>query len=114
MKTLAVDGNNDLYIGPSGALASASDLQAVLQVVQQAAQTQLGEMIYAVDQGIPNFTAVWGGAANLAQFEAYLRRAILAVDHVVGISDLTISVAANKLSYAITIQTDFGPGALNG
>lgn len=114
MRVIAVDSNNDLYIGPDGSLALATALQAVMQAAQQAAQTQLGELIYATDQGVPNFSAVWNGAANVSQFEAFLRRTLLAVDHVTGISDLTITVADNRLSYAVTIETDYGPGALNG
>ena len=114
MRVIAADSNNDLYIGPDGSLAMATELEAVMQAAQQAAQTQLGEMIYAVDQGVPNFASVWNGAANISQFEAYLRRTLLAVDHVTGISDLTITVAGNKLSYTATIETDYGPGVLNG
>lgn len=114
MRVIAVDSNNDLYIGPDGSLALATALQAVLQAAQQAAQTQLGEMMYATDQGVPNFGTVWNGAANLSQFEAFLRRTLLAVDHVTGVQDLTIAVADNRISYAVTIETDYGPGALNG
>lgn len=114
MRTLAVDAKNDLYIGRDGALAVATDLEAVMQAAQQAAQTQLGEMQYAIDEGIPNFSAVWGGAANIAQFEAYLRRTLLAVEGVRRIVALTTSTAENRLSYAVTLETDFGQGAING
>lgn len=114
MRVIAADSNNDLYIGPDGSLAMATGIEAVMQAAQQAAQTQLGEMMYAVDEGLPNFASVWNGAANIAQFEAYLRRTLLAVDHVTGIADLTISVEGNKLSYTATIETDYGRGVLNG
>lgn len=113
-RTFAADANNDIYLGPDGSLALVSDLQATLQAAQQAAQTQLGEMEYAVDQGLPNFEVVWNGAPNLAQFEAYLRRTLLAVAHVVAIQDLTISRDDNRLSYTATIETDYGTGAING
>lgn len=113
-KTLAVDTNNDIYLGADGALALASDLQATLQAAQQAAQTQLGEMEYAVDQGLPNFAVVWNGTPNRAQFEAALRRALLSVAGVKGISELTISTADNALRYTATINTIYGAGAING
>ena len=112
--TIAVDANNDLYIGPSGSLALVSGLSAVTQAAQQAAQTQLAEMIYAVDQGLPNFEAVWNGAPNIAQFEAYLRRAITGVAGVSGLQGLTTAISGNRLSYQVTIQTIYGPGVLNG
>lgn len=111
---LAVTAKNDIFIGPDGSLATSVDLQAVLEAAQQAAQTQLGEMIYAVDGGIPNFAAVWNGAANVAQFEAALRRTLLAVENVTGVLDLTTDVRANALSYTATIQTIYGPGVING
>lgn len=113
-RTLAVDSNNDLYLGTDGALALVSDLQATLQAAQQAAQTMLGEMEYALDQGLPNFAVVWNGSPNVAQFDAYLRRALLAVAHVVGVRDLTITRGPNALSYEATIITDYGSGVLNG
>ena len=113
-RTFAVDEKNDIYLGTDGALAIAGSLQATLQAAQQAAQTQRGEMEYALDQGLPNFAVLWNGSPNLSQFEAALRRAILAVAHVVGIQDLTITVSGSKLSYQATIITDYGPGVLNG
>lgn len=113
-RTLAVDANNDIYLGATGSLAIAEDLQAVMQAAQQAAQTMLGEMEYAVDQGLPNFAVVWNGAPNVSQFDAALRRALLSTPHVTGVKDLTIARAGNALNYSATIITDYGPGVLNG
>jgi len=112
--TLSVDSKNDIYIGANGSLSLSSAIQATLQAAQQAAQTQLGEMIYATDQGIPNFAVVWNGAPNLAQFEAYLRRAILAVEGVTGIESLDVAQGAGVLTYRATIVTIYGTGAING
>lgn len=111
---LAVDGSNDLYVGVDGSLATATQLRAVMQAAQQAAQTQFGEMIYAVDQGIPSFDVVWNGAPNLAQFDAFLRRTLLAVPDVVGVESIDIARANGVVSYVARIQTSFGPGVLNG
>lgn len=113
-RVLAVDANNDLYIGPDGAMVTADGLTAVMQAAQQAAQTMLGEMIYAVDEGLPNFDVIWNGSPNVAQFEAALRRALLAVDNVTGMPSISTAIAAGTLSYRATIQTIYGPGVLNG
>ncbi len=113
-KVLGVDANNDLYIGADGSLVVTTAVQAVMQAAQQAAQTQLGEMIYAVDQGIPNFDTVWNGAPKIAQFEAYLRRTLLAVEGVTGVQNLTTAVRANQLTYRAVIQTIYGTGAVSG
>jgi hypothetical protein len=111
---LAVDANNDLYVGANGSLATATGVQAVLQAAQQAAQTQLGEMVFAVDEGIPNFETVWVGAPNLAQFEAFLRRTLLAVPDVTGVESVEIARQNGVLSYVARIQTTFGAGVVNG
>jgi hypothetical protein len=111
---LAVNSKNDLYLGADGNLARSADITAIMQAAQHAAQTQLGEMIYATDQGIPNFDIVWNGSPNRSQFDAFLRRALLAVDGVQQIRELDISAAGNVLSYRAVIQTVFGTAVLNG
>lgn len=110
--SFSVDQNNDLFIGADGNLSVSSGLQAVLHAAQQAAQAQLGEMVFAVDQGIPNFQTVWNGAPNIAQFEAALRRTLLSVPGVKGVLALNVTVGDNRLNYQATIQTEFGTGAI--
>ena len=112
--TLAVDELNDLFIGDDGALALKSDLQATLQACAHAAKTQLAEMIYAVDDGIPNFAIVWNGSPNKSQFEAYMRRTLLAVENVIEVPELSTVIANHVLSYQATIKTIFGIGVING
>jgi len=112
--TISTDTNNDIYIGANGSLSISSGINAVLLACEHAAKTQLGEMIFAVDQGIPNFAEVWNGAPNILQFDAYLRRALVAVDGVESVTDLQIYTSDNKLTYQATIQTIYGTGAING
>lgn len=112
--TLAVDSLNDLFIGGDGALAMVSDLEATLQACEHAAKTQLAEMIYAVDAGVPNFATVWNGSPNRSQFEAFMRRTLLAVQNVTEVSELSTSVANHVLSYRAVIKTIFGTGVING
>lgn len=111
---LAADTNNDLFIGDDGALATRSGLAAVLQACEQAAKTQLGEMIYATGEGIPNFSTVWNGSPNRSQFEAFVRRTLLAVPDVVEVQELSTAVSNHVLSYSATIKTIYGLGAVNG
>lgn len=112
--TLAVNENNDLFIGSDGSLALARAQDAVMQSAQQAAQTQLGELIYAVNVGIPNFAVVWGGAPSIAQFEAFFRRTILAVAGVIEVVSLNTQVRNSVLSYQATLRTIYGQAELNG
>jgi hypothetical protein len=109
---LAVDGKNDLYVGANGSLATVAGLDAVMQAAQQAAQTQLGEMLYAVDQGVPNFATVWNGAPNVPQFGAFLRRTLLAVENVTGVESVEVTRSGNVLTYVARIQTIYGTGEI--
>lgn len=113
--TLAVNARNDLFLGGDGNLATATDLAATMQACAHAAKTLLAEMVYAADEGIPYFDVVWSGSPNLVQFEAFLRRALLAVDGVQLLAGLDVARAGgNVLTYNATIQTIYGTASLNG
>ncbi len=112
--TLSVNDTNDLLIGSDGLLSLSRGQEAVMQAAQQAAQTQLGELIYAVDTGIPNFAVVWNGAPSVAQFEAFFRRTVLAVAGVTEVVSLSTQVRNKVLSYQATLRTIYGQAALNG
>lgn len=111
---LAVNARNDLYVSSDGSLARSADLAAIEQAAKHAAQTLLGEMIYATDAGVPNFDVVWNGSPNLSQFDAFLRRALLGVDGVQQILELDVFKSGNGLGYRAVIQTIFGTAVLNG
>lgn len=114
MLALSVDANNDLYLLADGNLALARDLAACIQACAQAVKAQAGEMIYAIDQGVPNFRTIWNGAPNLLQFEAAVRRALLAVPGVTSVAALTSRLDGERVVYSATIQTIYGVGSLNG
>src|SRR6185437_17135580 len=105
MKTFAVDKNNDFLIGPDGNFVILEGLDAIIQSCEQASKAQMGEMIFAVNQGMPNFQAIWNGSPNVAQFEAALRKTLLRVPGVLSIVDLTTTLKNNVLSYVATINT---------
>jgi hypothetical protein len=71
-------------------------------------------MVYAVDEGLPNFVTIWNGAPQRVQFEASLRKALLAVADVVEVVELNSEVANNVLSYRAVIRTIYGTGEING
>ena len=113
MQILAVDENNDLYT-VNGRIVVARDLNAVLQACEHAAKTLLGEMVLAIDQGIPYFETVWNGIPNYQQFEAALRLAFSNVSNVVEVVSLTITRNADVLNYMAVIRTTYGQGEING
>lgn len=113
-RTIAIDSNNDIFIGSDGSLATALGLEAVMQACAQAAKTQLGELLFEVDLGLPNFEAVWNGAPNLSQFEAFLRRNLAQVPDVIGVQAVSVAIIGGVLQYRAEIQTIYGPGVING
>jgi hypothetical protein len=112
--TLAEDTNNDLTLGLDGNLALASGVDAVMQVLRSACETQRGELIYDVAAGIPNFEVVWGGTPNLAQMEAALRATALQVGGVLGVESITSEAVGGVAKYTLTVRTQYGQGAVNG
>lgn len=113
-RVFAVDENNDLYLNSQGNLAINVDLQAVLQNCEHAAKSQTEEMIYAYDEGVPNFQTIWNGAPNIAQWQSAMRRTLLAVNGVLEVVSLEVQTANNVLSYSAIIRTIYGEGVLNG
>lgn len=114
MRMIASNEKNDIYIGADGNLAMATGVAGVMQACAHAAKAQLGEMIYAIDKGVPNFQTVWKNTANVAQFESYLRTTLEEVQDVTEVKQLEVRVANNVLSYVATIQTIYGEGTVNG
>lgn len=113
-KTFAVNARNDIYIGDDSNLVVLDGLQAILQACETATKAQLGEMIFAVNQGIPNFQAIWVGAPNYKIWQSYLRATLLSVSGVLEVKSIELSIVENTLKYTATISTSFGIGVLNG
>jgi len=113
-QTLAVNENNDIYLGKDGNLVVVFNLQGTLQACEHAAITILGEMIYQVDKGIPNFELIWVGVPNVQQYQAALRAALLEVAGVVEIVSFIVDISDNTLSYTAIIRTIYGVGSING
>lgn len=113
-QTLGTNSDNDIYVGSNGNLIIDRGQQAVLDACATAAKLQLGEAVLETGLGLPNFQTVWVGAPNIAIFENYLRRALLNVQGVTAVKNLTTSVVNNTLSYTAVIETIFGRAFLNG
>jgi hypothetical protein len=111
LKSLATNQRNDLFINADGSLALARDIEAVKQDCQHAMQAQLGEMVFALDRGMPTRDLVWHDT-NLVQFEAYARQTLRAVGGVVDVTAFEVAIEDNALRYSVTIQTVFGPADL--
>ncbi len=107
MKSLATNPRNDIYIGTNGKLALVLGIEAIKQNAQHAMQAQLGEMVFALDRGMPTMETVWHHT-NLVQFEAAARQTLRAVEGVIDIPLFEVAIVDDTLRYRATIQTIFG------
>lgn len=105
---LAIDGNNDFTLDATGNLATVSGLQAVIVLCKQAAQAQLGELVFDQTRGVPAQATVFSGAPNLAQYEAAIRAALQSVQDVTKVLSVTVKQSGGTLFYTATIQTPYG------
>jgi hypothetical protein len=113
-RVLTVDENNDIYVGRNGRLAISAGLSAITQACEHAAKAQLGEMMFAVNRGIPNFETIWRGTPSIGQFDAALRAALLRVPGVTRVTGFNAERVGDVLQYAVTISTVEGEAIING
>lgn len=112
MRILTVDSNNDLVV-TNGRLSISTGTEAVSQACEHVVKAQYGEMILAIQRGIPYNILAWDRQPNLIQLEAFIRRAILAVPEVLAISEFAIAASNNTVTYSVTINTTYGVVSLN-
>lgn len=110
---LAANANNDLFLDENGVVVLYSDLAATMQACAHAVKAQFGEMVLAIDQGIPYLQTIWGGVQNYQLFESDVRAAILAVDGVTEIIAFTLEAIGDQLNYHVTIRTIYGTGEIS-
>lgn len=114
MRTFLSNKRNDLILGADGNLNIISGLAAASQSSEQYMQTRRGEMIYAVDDGIPFDETVWAGTPNVAQFEAAGRARLLQVPSNMEILTFEAVLEGDVLRYTADIRTDSGETTVNG
>ncbi len=113
-QVIAINVSNDMYIDSTNNIALASGVEAIAQAAKTATLAQLGEMIFFQTQGMPARQAVFVGSPNYALYQAALVAAITAINGVVAVSSLVLSVNGGTLNYTAEIETIFGSTVLNG
>ena len=108
MRTLAVNGNIDIYLNEAGGIAIATGLDAVKFSCEEAVRAIRGEMLYAADQGMPLFETAFL-RLRLAQFEAAARVALRAVPNVTNVDQFEATASDDTLRYTARIRSLFGP-----
>ncbi len=113
-QTLGLNSVNDIYLGADGNLVMLSGVEAIAGACETVSKAQLGEMVLATTQGLPNFQAVWIGVPNLRLWQSYLLSALQNVSGVLAVTNLSLQQVDGILSYEATIKTPFGITQING
>ena len=112
MKTFLSERNGSFALGTDGSLQVIGGGLATLQTSAQFARTRRGEMIHAMDQGIPFFSTVFNSSPNVIQFEASLRERLLEVPSVDAVVELDVQQIDDELTYTATLRERSGDEVL--
>jgi hypothetical protein len=113
-QTFGQNASGDIYLGPDGNLVVLSGINAVAAACRTATLAQLGEMVLATTQGIPNFSAIWTGTPEYNIWKSYILSTLQNVNGVQAVNSLTLSVDGNTISYTANITTIYGSTTVNG
>lgn len=113
MTALAVNERNDLYLDDTRNLATVSGIYQTLQQCEQAIKAQLGEMVLAMNRGMPTLETVWL-AQDIPRWEAAAYVALQRVPGVTEILALVSEVVSGELRYNVVIRTIYGEGSISG
>lgn len=110
----AENTNRDVYIDPAtGDLAVLTGAAAVAQLCKSRIEAQRGEMVYAMNQGMPTRATAFD-TFNPHQFEAAARTIIQGTPYVTGIESFTMYRDGNTLNYSASITTTYGSTTIGG
>ncbi|TQI80004.1 hypothetical protein FHU10_5145 [Serratia fonticola] len=111
--SISINDEHDIFLDDAGNLSLATDLQACLQDCKTAVLAQRGEMIYAMDEGLPTREIIWD-SYRPAQFEAAARNAIMSMPGVLQVTQFSMTRQGDTFGYNATIETQWGKGTING
>lgn len=112
-RTFLSTHRNDLFLDRDGNVANGTGIDAVAANCRTAVQAQLGEMIFAMAEGMPTLATAWDNY-NPVQFEAAARTILRGVPDVLEVQSFTVERAGEVLSYTARIRTAFGEALING
>lgn len=107
MKSLAQSSKRD-FVVIAGRIQKVTDSSSAIIVIDNVVRAQLGEYKYNVTKGIDYDGNVFGTNPNLQQFEAQVRRNVLALSFVERITAFEYNVSNNELIYSMTAKTIYG------
>lgn len=113
MRSIAVNGKNDIYLGADGNLAMAVDLDAVSQGCEHAMKTQYQECVLNLSVGVKTLDTIWNDYKP-QQFEASARKNLALVPNVTGVRTFNVEQVGDEANYTAEIASTYGPIAIAG
>ena len=110
--SFSLNASNDIYINASGNLAVDENLAALEDICRNVSKALLGEEVLTTGNGIPYFQSVFNGTPNIANFQNYLTSQLNGVEGVNAVTNISISIADNTLTFVATIDTIYGPSTI--
>ena len=111
-QSIALLANDDIGT-VRGLIQFKTGIDACVQNCRTAMLAQQGEMIYAMDSGLPTRATVWDNY-NPQLFEAAARSVLKSVQDVTGILSFTQSLNNGTLGYSVEISTIYGNTTVAG
>lgn len=112
--TIAINASNDMYMDSTNNLAIATGQTAVSQAAQTATLAQLEEMIFFTTQGMPSLQSVFVGEPNYSLYQAAVVGAIQAINGVIAVTSIVVSVQGGVMNYTAEIETIYGTTVIDG
>lgn len=114
ISTIAINSNNDIYLDGNNNIAMKKDINAIADIVLNKVRTNLGELQFNIDLGIPYFTTIFTSTPNFDLWQKFVEDSALSLNNVTEIVDFNKTIQNNTLTYSMTINTNLGVITVNG
>lgn len=115
MKSFITDEKNDFKIDEFGNLMIGENINAVVQLVQNAINTLKGEIQLNTTLGVPYFETVFNKTSpNISVWESYMIEEAEKCEGVVRVNKIQSKVKDNELTYEMEVLTQYGTAIITG
>ena len=115
MKSFLTDKNNDLKLDGLRNIAIGEDIDALVQIVQNAVNTLRGEIQLNTTLGVPYFETVFHQQQpDVSVWESYMTEEVEKLNGVVRVNSIKTRISDNQLSYEMEILTVYGVATVSG
>ena len=113
--TIAINKDNDIYLDGYNNIAMKSNINALNDIILNKIRTNLGELQFNSNLGIPYFTTVFSSVADIDLWQKFVTDSALSTPYVQQVTNFEREISNNnKLSYSMTIITELGGMTVNG